>query len=130
MHSAAVAPRRGGLRLATQRACEGAPGETPPEEAALPAKRTIAVVTASYGENCGAKPGNSTGALAKACDGQPSCDYTVDYGVLGDPAPGCAKTYVAEWRCGEGDLVRRQVLPGEAGLGSRLSLRCEGPPQQ
>lgn len=43
---------------------------------------------------------------------------------LDDPAYGCQKTYVAEWRCGEGSSVQRAEVAGEAGYGSIVKLQC------
>jgi hypothetical protein len=85
----------------------------------------IEVVAGTYGENCHAAHGNVTAALAAACDGKTSCDYKVDYHVIGDPAPGCSKRYLAEWRCG-GDAHDRQVeVAAEAGYGGVAHLTCD-----
>jgi hypothetical protein len=88
----------------------------------------IAVVRASYGENCAAARGNVTTPLAQACDGRDRCEYRADYTLLGDPAVGCSKELAVDWRCGE--VFHRRVLPGEAGIGARLELTCaeEGQP--
>jgi beta-lactam-binding protein with PASTA domain len=93
----------------------------------------IEVVAGTYGGNCPREQfgnaidrGNVTAHLASACNGKESCDYTVDHTVIGDPAYGCVKTYVAEWRCG-GDSAVHQAQPaaeGEAGYGSIVSLSC------
>lgn len=111
-----------------------APGTaTAPPTAAAPAASTVVpsgpagqiqIVAGTYGPNCGASHGNVTEHLATACNGTPSCDYKVDYQVIGDPAVGCVKTYVAEWHCGEGSTVQSQTAPGEAGYGAVLALTC------
>src|SRR5882724_10806838 len=60
--------------------------------AAPPPQTGISVVAGTYGGNCGASHGNVTGALASACNTTLGhCDYIVDYTIIGDPAPGCAK---------------------------------------
>lgn len=70
----------------------------------------IAVMEASYGLNCRdfpepatikkwTDPGNVTGPLKRACDGQPLCSYTVNASELGDPASECGKDFSVEYRC-------------------------------
>lgn len=83
---------------------------------------TITVTAATYGGNAGAAHGNVTSALAKACNDQASCTYTVLVDALGDPAPGAAKDFVAEWTCGGQPLTTS--APGEAGFGSMVNLAC------
>ena len=53
----------------------------------------IRVLGATYGANCGAKRGNVTSSLGRACDGKDNCHYVVDVTKLGDPAGGCAKDF-------------------------------------
>jgi hypothetical protein len=90
----------------------------------LPAQG-ISVVAGTYGGNVGAPHGNVSSALARACDsrnGNPNpCTYAVDYTQIGDPAPGLAKDYVAEWMC---DGVKRATAVPEAGYGSPVALSC------
>jgi hypothetical protein len=83
----------------------------------------INVVAGSYGLNCGAPHGNKTDHLAQQCNGKTRCDYKIEYQVIGDPAVGCGKEYVAEWRCGDGGMksVKAQA---EAGFGSVITLSC------
>jgi hypothetical protein len=83
----------------------------------------IRVLSATYGENCGATVGNSTYDVINDCSGQMSCNYVVDYTHLGDPAPGCAKQFTLKFRCGNGG-VRSLTLAAEAGLGSVAPLSC------
>jgi hypothetical protein len=45
---------------------------------------TIKVVSATYGENCGARPGNATRDLASQCDSRRVCAYRIDRAVLDD----------------------------------------------
>jgi len=84
----------------------------------------IKVIAATYGKNCGVPYGNVTNHLAETCDGRATCEYFIDYRVIGDPAPGCAKDYFVEWECG-GDPHRGVIsIPPEAGVGTRIVLRC------
>jgi hypothetical protein len=117
---------------AAERATEGGPAgarshvvrhaaaaERPAEE-----KYGIRVLAGTYGRNCGAKTGNATAHLARVCDGRASCDYRIDASALEDPAPGCEKDYVAEWRCGAGPAVYAASVSGEPGNGGNLMLAC------
>ena len=90
----------------------------------VPHKTGLAVISATYGGNCGAPPGNVTQHLARACNGKGQCDYVVDYQIIGDPKLMCSKDYVAKWRCGDGRL-RNASVPPEAGFGKLVSLSCE-----
>lgn len=82
----------------------------------------IMISQATYGGNCGAPAGNQTGTLQAACGGQQQCNYTVDYTVIGDPEPGCAKTYDVTYFCGP--TSKSLTLPAEAGFGSVANLSC------
>ena len=84
----------------------------------------IKVIAATYGGNCGAPYGNATHHLAESCDGKTACEYVIDFKVLGDPAPGCAKDYFAEWQCGRDPEKRTIGARHEAGGGTRILLRC------
>jgi hypothetical protein len=85
---------------------------------------TITVVSGTYGGNCKAPAGNKTSFLAKACNGKTECSYKIDVSTIGDPAYGCAKTYVAEWRCGSSTAIHSASAPAEAGYGSVVKLAC------
>ncbi|HXA85943.1 MAG TPA: hypothetical protein VNZ47_12750 [Candidatus Dormibacteraeota bacterium] len=89
-----------------------------------PPQTGISVVSGTYGGNCGASHGNVTGALGSACNTLGHCDYIVDYTILGDPAPGCAKDYVAEWTCNGQSLVQRATASPEAGFRKTVTLVC------
>ncbi|HEX8822385.1 MAG TPA: hypothetical protein VF794_20835, partial [Archangium sp.] len=101
---------------------------TPSVTAGSCIQATITVTAGTYGGNCGTSRGNVTSALRTACTGKALCDYVVDYRVLGDPAPGCAKDYVAEWTCnnGSGNVRTYRVSP-EAGFGGVAKLSCTTP---
>ncbi|MGH8680851.1 MAG: hypothetical protein ACREVS_12085 [Burkholderiales bacterium] len=103
---------------------QAAAAEKGPAKNAGEEKYAIKVLAGTYGRNCGAKPGNATAHLARACDGRASCDYRIDASTLEDPAPSCDKDYAAEWRCGAGPAVYAASVSGEAGRGGSLSLVC------
>ncbi|PKN59348.1 MAG: hypothetical protein CVU56_01410 [Deltaproteobacteria bacterium HGW-Deltaproteobacteria-14] len=84
----------------------------------------IDVREATYGGNCGAPDGNATSHLADTCEGQPSCRYVIDFEALGDPAPGCSKSYRARWSCTGGGPAQRIEVPAEAGAKHEIALRC------
>ncbi|MGA7816974.1 hypothetical protein [Caballeronia sp.] len=83
----------------------------------------IKAVSGTYGQNCGAQRGNATPDLETQCDGRDTCEYRVDRRTIRDPAPGCPKDFVAEWRCGETEFHTAMLSP-EAGAGSTLVLTC------
>ena len=87
-------------------------------------KSTIKVVTGSYGNNCGAKSGNATAQVARACDGQSLCEYKIDPATLEDSAPGCAKNFTAEWKCGTAATVYSVSVPPGGVPGENLRLAC------
>ena len=88
------------------------------------AKSTIKVVAGTYGRNCGAKPGNATAQVARACDGQVACQYKIDIATLEDAAPACAKDFTAEWKCGTAATVYAVTMPAGAMPGEPLRLAC------
>jgi len=85
----------------------------------------IAVISATYGGNCG-NPLGVTQHLADACEGKQRCDYLVDHHVISDPAVGCRKDYVYRWQCMGGDthppIEERTVSPEASG--QYASLWC------
>ena len=103
-----------------------APSAAPASAVPVVAPFPIKVVSASYGRNCNAKPGDATALLAKTCDGQGSCDFTVDPAVLEDPAPNCSKDFAAEWKCGESNAVYSAALSSLTGKNDKLRLSCAG----
>jgi hypothetical protein len=91
---------------------------------ATSAAGTINIVSGTYGGNCTKKSikGNVTKHLKDQCDGKKTCDYKIDAGVIGDPAYGCAKGYVAEFNCGSKTL-KAELAPEASG--STLNVSCE-----
>ena len=83
----------------------------------------IEVVSGTYGQNCGAQRGNATPDLATRCDGRDTCEYRIDRRRILDPAEGCPKDFLAEWRCGKTEFHTAMLSP-EAGAGSTLVLSC------
>ena len=84
---------------------------------------SIRVVAGTYGATCRQPRGNRTAELASTCDGRNSCRYTIDTRVIGDPAFGCAKDYVAEWTCGRDRSIRQSRVAPEADRQS-VMLEC------
>jgi hypothetical protein len=64
--------------------------------------------------------------LSAACGGRPSCNYIIDYRLIGDPAHACGKDYVVEYRCDSTSSPSTVTIKAEAGLGSALNLACPG----
>ena len=86
--------------------------------------KRISVVAGTYGNNCGAVYGNRTEDLARACNGKRHCEYIIDSKVLGDPVDRCSKDYVAEWRCGNNDILHTSLASPEAGFKKKITLMC------
>jgi len=103
-----------------------------------PNANVIHVVDATYGLACKdftppsgrpnqVKVGNVTAALTSACDkAKTSCSFAVDVAQIGDPAPGCGKDFIANWRCGNDPKVHPFYLTVEANGRSAL-LSCPAP---
>lgn len=86
----------------------------------------ISVVAGTYGGNCRwvSVRGNATRALAAACSGENECTFKLRMEQLGDPAPGCAKEFMAAWFCKGDRTIRSSSIPAERGIGSALQLSC------
>ena len=103
-----------------------------------PNASVIHVVDATYGLACKdfvppsgqpnlVKVGNVTAALTSACDkAKTTCMFAVDAVQIGDPANGCSKDFVANWRCGGDQVVHRFYLQPEAN-GRSVLLSCPAP---
>src|SRR5262245_15899798 len=89
----------------------------------LGAGSNIKIVSASYGQNCGAPAGNVTSQVAQACSRSVSkCEYRVDVNALGDPKPGCQKSFEAEYQC-TGSASQKVSGPPEANH-QTVTLQC------
>jgi hypothetical protein len=89
-----------------------------------PAATGIEVFAATYGRNCGAQYGNQTYNIGTACDGAMSCGYVIDYRVIGDPAPGCAKDYRVSYHCAGSKITHTAYASPEAGFDKVVQLTC------
>ena len=87
-------------------------------------RSAIKVVAGTYGRHCGAKPGNATTQVARACDGQAVCQYKIDTATLEDATPNCARDFTAEWKCGTAATVYAVTIPAGAMQGEHLRLAC------
>ena len=87
----------------------------------------VNVLTAWYGQSCGAAHGNVTAHVKSRCDGRRQCDYAVDVAVLGDAAPNCGKNFVVLYNCRGQPAVRLAQLPAEA-HGRVVVVSCAPPP--
>jgi hypothetical protein len=83
----------------------------------------VTVLSAWYGQGCGAAHGNVTAHVKSRCDGKAPCSYLVDANVIGDAAPGCAKNLVVLYACPGQSAVRLAQVPAEA-HGKTLTLAC------
>jgi hypothetical protein len=86
--------------------------------------RLITIIAGTYGRNCGATYGNTTEHLAQTCNGKRHCDYVIDTKIIGDPVFGCSKDYIAEWRCGNDQILHTALASPEAGSGKQITLIC------
>ncbi|MBI3571558.1 MAG: hypothetical protein HY082_10750 [Gammaproteobacteria bacterium] len=84
----------------------------------------IRVISGTYGNNCGAKPGNATAQMSRACDGQTLCEYKIDPAALENPAPNCAKNFMVEWKCGAAETVYAVSVPAGVVRDEPLRLAC------
>jgi hypothetical protein len=91
---------------------------------APPADSSIHIMLGTYGDNCGGRSGNATASVARRCEGNLNCEYPVDASQLDDPAPGCPKNFIINYRCFDGARDRRVVVDADAS-GSVASLTCE-----
>ncbi|CAB3709981.1 hypothetical protein LMG27174_04179 [Paraburkholderia rhynchosiae] len=84
--------------------------------------QTIAIVSGTYGDNCGVRHGNDTRHLAAECSGRMSCRYVIKNRLTDHPLPECKKNYRAEWKCGAQEFHTAAVSP-EAKAGT-LAISC------
>lgn len=60
-----------------------------------------------------------------SCDGDNECTYKVDATRLGDPAPGCGKTFKAEYECTPNGPPAKIEVPAEAASAKPIELSCQ-----
>jgi hypothetical protein len=85
----------------------------------------ISAVTATYGANCGAVPGNATVSITSDCLGKKQCDYSIDVNRLGDPAGGCSKDFKVDWQCAGDAEPHSLYVEDEAGYPAQtIQLVC------
>lgn len=65
-------------------------------EKKIPEEAKIHILSATYGQSCGAKVGNKTEQESRRCGGLSKCVYEIGQP---DPAPGCYKDYSITWSC-------------------------------
>jgi hypothetical protein len=56
-----------------------------------------------------------TATVGRSCTGYTACNFVVDAGVIGDPAPGCEKTFTVRYHCGSVSAPYTATLPPGAG---------------
>jgi hypothetical protein len=94
----------------------------------------ITIVSATYGASMTpvhvskcptVQTGNRTTQVGTACNGLPSCAFTVSAGTSqgGDPAFGCSKNFVVDYKCSGSDAVQSKSLLAEAN-GRAISIDC------
>ena len=63
-----------------------------------------------YVESCPpVAPGNVTIPVHDACQGLKNCNYTVNRDAIGDPAPGCWKSFEVTYQCARDRNATRTV---------------------
>ena len=85
--------------------------------------RTITVVSATFGQNCGAQQGNATHDVARQCNGSMSCQYVLNDTLAHENANRCGQDFRAEWRCNEREF-HTAILSPAARPGDTLVLNC------
>ena len=101
---------------------------------------TIAIISARFGNDCGAPAAELTALFSQTCDGKWRCDFRADAQLLArhaaigkaaeeQPTQMCLSRYpryMVEWTC-DGSTGRHSL---KAGLGGRLRLSCPRPDEQ
>jgi hypothetical protein len=83
----------------------------------------IDVVVATYGGNCGVGTGNVTATVRSMCNGKYACTFTADNGAFGDPRNGCAKDFIAQWKCGD-EMFQTAPVNVQTNEGYAIKLEC------
>ncbi|SAK64251.1 hypothetical protein AWB82_03401 [Caballeronia glebae] len=85
--------------------------------------RTITILSATYGANCGAESGNATHDLTRQCNGLDTCQYVPNRKRISDATQACRNDLQANWRCTDSEIHTATLSP-EAGVNSTLVLSC------
>jgi hypothetical protein len=86
----------------------------------------IAVVSASFGENCDAKlHDNVLGLMRRVCNGEAACAFDYDIYKLRDPAGGCGKRFQVLYSCGGDDRQREFLIPLFDRPRVRITFACK-----
>jgi hypothetical protein len=115
----------GAVLLASHLVCaqQAPPGDATARPAAAHAATTIRITSGTYGENCGARPGNITSDLSSRCDGERTCGYVFTGARGSEFASVCRGDLAAEWQCGNSES-HSAMLRSVSGTGDRLVLSC------
>jgi peptidoglycan/LPS O-acetylase OafA/YrhL len=84
----------------------------------------IQIESATFGGSCGTAEGNVTLRVQAACQGRSECEYVVNDWKLGDPAPGCKKSFAVSFTCAPGHESFHVDIPGGTGIESLVRLNC------
>lgn len=89
-----------------------------------PSKPLINITKATYAGNCcnGTCAGNFDDPVRARCDGEPRCNFTIVTPTV-DPCPFHQKSFVAEFTCQSGGVLRTDSIGGEAS-GQTIYLAC------
>jgi hypothetical protein len=99
------------------------PAQSAPATQAAP---PIAIVSGTWGANCGAPHGNATRDLALRCNGLRTCGYVLagtPASTRGTSSGACHVDYRARWRCGSHEFHDAALSAG-ASAGDTLVLSC------
>ena len=72
-------------------------------------------------------PGNVTSIVHAACQGQKTCEFTVELSVLGDPSPGCWKSFEVTYQCAMNpNATQTELIPAnpDGADGQTVVLSC------
>merc|ERR1712146_181355 len=80
-----------------------------------------------YGANCKSEANSKLPLkdLRNNCGGKSKCIYRIEKSKIGDPAPGCSKSYSVTYVCGTKGLPITKVI--EEADGKLLGLSCRSP---
>ncbi|SAL14085.1 hypothetical protein AWB71_00474 [Caballeronia peredens] len=85
--------------------------------------REIEIVSATFGDNCGASQGNVTADLRRHCNGLAECPYAIPLRQFRHRTETCKGDLKAEWRCTPEEL-HVAMIRHVADASSTLTLSC------